>query len=147
MREVVQTAAVLGREFEVQVLAQHVAGRGRARAEVALAEEAAIWSALSELRYLFKHVLLRDAAYDMQVRARRAELHQLAAEALETLYADDPAGPLQRDRLSLTRRLRFRDLSELAAQARRYLTQAGEQANEQVRERLPPSTTSPAPWR
>ena len=88
VREVVQTAAVLGREFEVTVLS-HMLQHEDVHLHVAEAEAAAIWSALTELRYLFKHVLLRDAAYDMQVRARRGGLHQLAGHALETVYADD----------------------------------------------------------
>ena len=82
VREVVQGAAVLGREFEVQVLARMLRDQP-IRPWVEEAEQAAIWTHLTEVRYLFKHVLLRDAAYDMQVRTRRAELHRLAAESLE----------------------------------------------------------------
>ncbi|MFP4394995.1 MAG: tetratricopeptide repeat protein [Anaerolineales bacterium] len=43
------------------------------------------------MHYLFKHVLLRDVAYDIQLRSRLRELHRRAAEAIETLYADDLA--------------------------------------------------------
>jgi tetratricopeptide (TPR) repeat protein len=53
------------------------------------AEKAAVWVKLTEICYLFSHGLLRDAAYTMQMRARRYELHALAVEALETLFADD----------------------------------------------------------
>src|SRR5688572_33394762 len=52
------------------------------------AEKAAIWAPLNEIRYIFSHGLLRDAAYAMQMQARRRELHGLAVEALEHLYAD-----------------------------------------------------------
>ncbi len=86
VKEVVQTAAVLGREFEVRLLAAVLRGQDVA-GEVATAEQAEIWSALAELRYLFKHALLRDAAYEMQLAARRRELHRAAGEALEVLYA------------------------------------------------------------
>ena len=97
VREAVQSAAVLGREFEVQVLMSMLEmadSRGLRWTSdiwscVHDAERAAIWAQLGELRYLFKHVLLRDAAYEMQVQTRRAHLHQLAAEALETLYDED----------------------------------------------------------
>lgn len=89
VKEVIQTAAVLGREFEIQLLAQMLRADARLPTKVAEAEQAAIWSALTELRYLFTHALLQDAAYRMQVRSRRQALHRLAAEALETLYAED----------------------------------------------------------
>ncbi|MGW8319845.1 MAG: AAA family ATPase, partial [Candidatus Promineifilaceae bacterium] len=89
VREVVQTASVLGREFEIRVLAHLLHDDPAIREKVAQAEQASIWSALNELRYIFKHTLLRDAAYRMQVRSRRQALHKLAAEALETLYGDD----------------------------------------------------------
>lgn len=93
VREVVQTAAILGREFEVRVLADMLrqSAEGRLPDWLEQAESSAIWSALSEIRYIFKHALLRDAAYEMQLRARRRELHRLAAEALEKLYANDIA--------------------------------------------------------
>ncbi|HSR30075.1 MAG TPA: AAA family ATPase [Anaerolineae bacterium] len=89
VKNVIQTAAVLGREFEVQVLARMLKDDDDLPTKVSQAEKAAIWSALSELRYLFKHSLLQDAAYRMQVRARRQALHRLAVEALEYLYVDD----------------------------------------------------------
>ncbi len=41
--------------------------------------------------YLFKHVLLRDTVYSMQLSTRLRELHTRAAEAIETLYADNLA--------------------------------------------------------
>ncbi len=87
VRTVVQTAAVLGREFEVQVLSQMLGDEAQVPAKVRQAEAEAIWSAMSEIRYLFKHALMRDAAYEMQLRASLRELHALALDALETVYA------------------------------------------------------------
>ena len=89
VKEVVQMASVLGREFEIRLLAHMRHDDPAIREEVAEAERASIWSALNELRYLFNHALLRDAAYRMQVRARRELLHRLAAEALEDLHDND----------------------------------------------------------
>jgi len=43
------------------------------------------------MRYLFKHVLMRDAVYAMQMRRRLRELHRRAAAAMEELYAADLA--------------------------------------------------------
>ncbi|MGB8982714.1 MAG: tetratricopeptide repeat protein, partial [Anaerolineales bacterium] len=92
VRETVQTAAVLGHEFEIQVLLQMLHEDESAWSHVAEAEKAAIWAPLNEMHYIFSHGLLRDAAYEMQMRSRRRDLHALAVEALETLHADDP-GP------------------------------------------------------
>ncbi len=89
VKKVVKSAAVLGREFDVQVLRQmlHTA----VIREVRTAECEQIWSEVQRMRYLFKHILMRDTAYAMQLRRHRRELHQRAAEALEALYADELA--------------------------------------------------------
>jgi tetratricopeptide (TPR) repeat protein len=84
----VQTASVLGREFEIRMLAQMLHEDETVDAWIAEAEKAAIWAPLNEIRYIFSHGLLRDAAYAMQMQARRRELHGLAVEAMEHLYAD-----------------------------------------------------------
>jgi tetratricopeptide (TPR) repeat protein len=89
VKAVVQTASVLGREFEVRVLAQMLGPDAETEEYVSEAEKAAIWLPLREMRYIFYHALLRDAAYSMQMRARRRELHRLALGALETVYAGD----------------------------------------------------------
>lgn len=89
VKEVVQTAAVLGREFERPILAQMVDGSIDDGLEAATSE--AIWRALDNRRYLFRHALMRDAAYSMQLHARLQQLHQQAAVAYETLYEADLA--------------------------------------------------------
>ncbi len=89
VKGVVQTASVLGREFEVQILARMLREDETLYDEMREAEQSSIWIPLDEIRYLFKHSLLRDAAYSMQMRARRQELHALALDALESLYAGD----------------------------------------------------------
>jgi len=88
VREIVQTASVLGREFEIRMLAQMLHEDETVDAWIAEAEKAAIWAPLNEIRYIFSHGLLRDAAYAMQMQARRRELHGLAVEAMEHLYTD-----------------------------------------------------------
>lgn len=91
VKDAVQHAAVLGREFEVQLLTLMLQGEESIGDILREAEQTAIWAALNELRYLFRHALVRDAAYTMQLRARRQALHHLAVTALETLYAGDLA--------------------------------------------------------
>jgi predicted ATPase/class 3 adenylate cyclase len=129
VREVVQTAAILGREFEVRVLADmlHQQGEEYLPDWLEQAESSAIWSALSEIRYIFKHALLRDAAYEMQLRARRRELHKLAAEALEKLYGNDRAAHAAEIAYHYLAACR-QGLSGARLPALDYLKQAGQRA-------------------
>ncbi|GAB4578296.1 MAG: hypothetical protein Fur0022_10310 [Anaerolineales bacterium] len=85
VKTVVQMASVLGREFEILVLAQMMRDDPRLMEKIEEASKASIWSALNQLHYLFKHALLRDTAYNMQLLSRRQELHHLAAQSLEHL--------------------------------------------------------------
>ncbi len=93
VKQVVQTASVLGREFELSVLARMVAqwlrDDMRFRHNVAVAETQDVWLPLAEMRYIFKHALMRDSAYDMQLRARLRDLHLLAAQVIELVHADE----------------------------------------------------------
>ncbi len=88
LREIVLSAAVLGREFELRLLLRMLNAPGLSEAvHTTQAEE--IWLPLNEIRYIFRHALLRDAAYSMQLRSRQRELHALALAAMEELYRDD----------------------------------------------------------
>lgn len=91
VKQVVQTAAVLGREFNVQILSMMLRNDARLDDKVQSAQDAAVWNSLTELRYLFRHALLHDAAYEMQLRAQLRSLHESAARAIEHLYAENPA--------------------------------------------------------
>jgi class 3 adenylate cyclase/tetratricopeptide (TPR) repeat protein len=86
VRDVVQQASVLGREFQLPVLRAMVGDT----VETVLnsAESAAVWRPLTETRYLFQHALMRDAAYDMQLRGRLRNLHNNAAHAYECLNTE-----------------------------------------------------------
>ena len=97
VKETVKAAAVIGREFELPVLSAVMAKQEDfirrngdldiiLREQIQTAEKWQIWYAMNELRYMFKHSLLREAAYDMQLRTRLRELHQSIAEAIEQLY-------------------------------------------------------------
>ncbi|RIK33150.1 MAG: hypothetical protein DCC55_35520 [Chloroflexi bacterium] len=123
VKQVVQTAAVLGREFSVQVLSQMLRGDTALDEKVQSAQDAAVWSALSELRYLFRHTLLREAAYEMQLRTTLRVLHQTAAQAIETLFAHNLA-EYYADLVYHYQR------SEAPEQERHYALLAGRQAAE-----------------
>ena len=124
VKEVVQTAAVLGREFDTQVLARMVADDTKLAAKLAVADRAAIWSAMTQARYLFRHALLREAAYDMQLRAQLRLLHQRAATAIQQCYGTDLTPHLGD--------LAYHyDLAEIDTMAAAWYGQAGEQAAKQ----------------
>ena len=102
LKEVVQVASVLGSEFEVRILVSLIgflksldSDQTDIRNEdvvVPLITDGSkqnIWFALTELRYIFNHILLRDAAYEMQLRSRLRILHQLAAETILKVFPDD----------------------------------------------------------
>lgn len=92
VKETVKAAAVIGREFEVPVLTEVMRNQGpeleSLRDQIRTAEKGQIWRAVNELRYIFRHSLLREAVYDMQLRTRLRELHLLIAQAIEKVYAD-----------------------------------------------------------
>jgi predicted ATPase/class 3 adenylate cyclase len=88
VKDVVQSASVLGREFEIQLLI-NMLNDSFLPDKVDQAESAEIWLPMSEIRYIFRHALMRDAAYSMQLRSRQQQLHALALDAIETLYADE----------------------------------------------------------
>jgi class 3 adenylate cyclase/tetratricopeptide (TPR) repeat protein len=88
VRESVQIASVLGREFEIPLLSRMWREDDLLPVHIAEAEQAGIWGPLDDVHYMFSHGLLRDAAYEMQMQARRRELHTLAVNALEELYGD-----------------------------------------------------------
>ena len=91
VRRVLQTAAVLGREFSLTLLTA-VAGVGAdveghlrelQRLEFIHAQPAA-----KEAAYRFKHALTHDVAYASLLPSDRAGIHAMAGRALEGLYAD-----------------------------------------------------------
>jgi class 3 adenylate cyclase/tetratricopeptide (TPR) repeat protein len=89
VKEVVHVASILGREFEVSLLSQMLSNESNLIDKLSAAEQGAIWSPLSENRYIFKHALMQDAAYHMQLQTKRQELHASAVNALEKQYSQD----------------------------------------------------------
>ncbi len=89
MKSLVQTASVLGREFNILILSRMLKGEN---VEVRLdsSELSSIWAPLTEILYIFRHGLMRDAAYDMQLGGHLQKLHLMAAAAFEGLYQSEP---------------------------------------------------------
>lgn len=99
VRETVKAAAVIGREFDIPVLSEVIredAGLSSSeevmtmlREQIEVAEKGQIWSAMNELRYIFRHSLLREAVYSMQLTTRLQQLHRQIAGAIKKLYIDN----------------------------------------------------------
>ncbi|HZU13516.1 MAG TPA: adenylate/guanylate cyclase domain-containing protein [Chloroflexota bacterium] len=89
---VAQVASVIGRSFGVRLLAE-VMGQATEQLEEPLAHlqraEIAFPRRNPDLEYVFKHVSLRDVAYNTLVQRRRQELHLKTARALASLYPSD----------------------------------------------------------
>ena len=87
VKEVVKVAAVIGREFDLQLLSTLLERDILAEAKVAELEQ--IWMLPRDFKGIFKHTLLRDMAYDMQLKSRLRQLHQSVAIAMEKLFSSD----------------------------------------------------------
>jgi class 3 adenylate cyclase/tetratricopeptide (TPR) repeat protein len=90
-RRVLQTASVLGREFSLHLL--RAVWDGSAQLEPQLEELVRLEFVHEvvdgeETRYVFKHALTQDVAYDGLLTTRREALHERAGEALERMNAD-----------------------------------------------------------
>jgi class 3 adenylate cyclase/tetratricopeptide (TPR) repeat protein len=125
VREVAQIGAVIGREFNYELL-NAVAGLPKERLEQALAQ--LVQSELVFRRgeipdavYIFKHSLVRDAAYSSLLKSRRSQLHAAIAAAMERQFTEI----VQTQPETLARHLKEAGLIEKAI---KYWLQAGKQA-------------------
>ncbi len=83
--DVLRVAAIIGREFDVTVLAP-AAGEPRGDVEERLtwAVRAVLVEPLSETRYAFKHDKIRECLYNQVTPLRRERLHGVIGHALES---------------------------------------------------------------
>ncbi|HEX9838077.1 MAG TPA: AAA family ATPase [Anaerolineales bacterium] len=121
---VLTSAAVVGREFDFEILRRMTT---LPEGELLDALDAALASNLleeTEMGYRFRHALTRHALYNSLSRARRARLHGRAGEAIEAIYAirSQALAPYVED-------LAYHfNLSERRDRALGYLIQAGQKA-------------------
>jgi class 3 adenylate cyclase/tetratricopeptide (TPR) repeat protein len=91
-KQVLQTAAVIGREFAEPVLAAVIALPAAELAEALRTLKAAEFlydQALYPVaEYVFKHPLTQEVAYRSQLSERRARVHGAVARTITKLYAD-----------------------------------------------------------
>lgn len=90
-REVAQVASALGRSFSVKLLRGVAPTLGRKLSrDLAQLVEAGILETEGDggddATYSFRHALIREAAYHSQLKARRREVHERAADVLEREY-------------------------------------------------------------
>ena len=126
LRELV-LAAVLGREFDLEALAQ--TSERDLDPLLDVLDEAIVSGVVAEApgaqgRLRFVHVLIRDALYDELPATRRLRLHRDVGEALEALYAHDPEPHLA----ELAHHFRQAVPVVDAERAVRYATRAGDRA-------------------
>jgi class 3 adenylate cyclase len=139
-KSLLQDASVVGKVFWQSAVAA-IAGLSRwdteellhalERKELVRRERRA--SVAGETEYAFRHVLVRDVAYGQIPRSRRADVHQLSAEWIETLgegRAEDRSEMLAHHYVSALELLRAtgRDAGAIEERARATLTEAGDRA-------------------
>jgi len=124
-KELLQTLAVIGREFTVGLLRNVVTKSeeelNRLLHDLQLSEFIYEQPAAGDIEYTFKHALTHEVAYNSILSERRKMLHERAARAIESLYVsslDDHLADLAR----------HYGRSENGAKAAEYLCRAGEQA-------------------
>jgi predicted ATPase len=91
-KEVCQIAACVGREFSHELLVT-VAQRSEPELQASLdqlvqAQLIFRQGARPDVRYVFKHALVRDAAYNGLLKGRRRQIHARIAAALEDKFSD-----------------------------------------------------------
>jgi predicted ATPase/class 3 adenylate cyclase len=121
VKEVVQTASVFGREFLLDVLTEMVSEGEAIEQHVEEAEQYSVWYRQADRHYIYSHGLLRDAAYTMQMRSRRQELHLLAVQALEKIYSEEI-------RFHYAELAYHAERAELREKAQHYYSLAGQSA-------------------
>ena len=119
-RQIVQAAAVLGREFSVGLLSEIIETPGQlepALLELQRRDLVREKRRLPDPVFIFKHGLTQEAAYNSILLSNRRELHRRAGEAL-AVRDPEAAGEISRHLLE----------ARQAARAVPYLVQAGEKA-------------------
>jgi tetratricopeptide (TPR) repeat protein len=126
-REVAQIAAAIGREFSYELL-RTIAGLVDDQLQSALgrlisAELLYARGIPPDASYVFKHALVRDAAYDTLLKSLRRDLHRRIAETLLERFSEFAASAPELLAHHYTEAV-------LPAQAVRYWRLAGRSANE-----------------
>jgi class 3 adenylate cyclase/predicted ATPase len=143
-REIAQIGSVIGREFSYELIRAVAAAQNKSMLEGSELQSTLKRLADSELvyrrgrpslpTYVFKHALVRDAAYNMLVRSRREELHTAIARALEEgfpgIVESEPEllayhyGQAERNPTNLKKALNYLSVARERARSRSALNEA-----------------------
>ena len=89
-KDVAQVGAVLGRSFQLDLLANVIGGTELqlTTATKELVDSGLVYQGgpLGDVRYMFKHALLQESAYQSLLLSRRRTLHRAVATTLEQTY-------------------------------------------------------------
>ncbi len=91
-KELLQTLAVIGREFALSLVRRVVDGRAddelnRMLDDLQLGEFIYEQPAVGDTEYIFKHALTQEVAYNSILIERRKRVHERGGQALESLFA------------------------------------------------------------
>ena len=88
IKEMIETASVLGNKINLHLLSEILNGRD-VNDDIKKVEEEDIWHPVDQLVYLFKHILIRETAYNMLLKKKVRNLHLLAGLSIEKIYAQN----------------------------------------------------------
>ena len=143
-REIAQIGSVIGREFGYELLRAVAVAQNKSTLQGLELQSALDRLTDSELvyrrgmpspaTYVFKHALVRDAAYNMLVRSRREELHTAIARALEEGFPEivesEPEllayhyGQAERNPTNVVKALNYLSVARERARSRSALNEA-----------------------
>ncbi len=87
VRQTLQNACVLGLEFNTELLANMLGME--IEEDLSFGKSRRVWTNFDEISYIFSHVLIKDIAYQRMLTQRLQQLHLLAAQAMERLFAKE----------------------------------------------------------
>ena len=125
-KELLQTLAVIGREFALSLVRRVFNGRKndeleRMLADLQMAEFIYEQPATGDIEYIFKHALTQEVAYNALLVERRQQSHERAGFALESMFATQVEDHLDELAHHYSR-------SDNVEKAVEYLGRAGQQA-------------------
>jgi hypothetical protein len=128
-RAAIECAAVVGREFDAELVAKLLDTRSAREPLAALVRrgllDVAPPSELFEERFRFRHPLIHETAYVGTTQAERARLHEAVADALDARGASDEVVGFHLERAAELLPARDRHAQRIAEDAGRRLAAAG----------------------
>jgi class 3 adenylate cyclase/tetratricopeptide (TPR) repeat protein len=89
LKEAALTASVLGRAFDPSIL-QRIRSDENLNDLLDMGIVERVWERTPDGRFSFIHILLREAAYHLQLHSERRRLHKRAAKEIMEIWADRP---------------------------------------------------------